>query len=100
LKRQRNIIDFYTLFPWSEEKERILLCFVSTPLSVFLLASVMFFIYAIKKEASILLKNAPEMVIQRMIAGRHELIPLGYMDKLKNIRGVSSVKSRLWAVLL
>jgi ABC-type lipoprotein release transport system permease subunit len=31
-----------------------------------------------------------------MIAGRHELIPTGYMDKIRNIRGVSSVKKRLW----
>ncbi len=36
------------------------------------------------------------MVIQRMIAGRHELIPIGYIDKIKEIRGVISVKRRLW----
>ena len=43
-----------------------------------------------------ILKDAPEMVIQRMIAGRHELIPISYIDKIKDIRGVISVKRRLW----
>ena len=43
-----------------------------------------------------ILKDAPEMVIQRMVAGRHELIPVSYADKIKTIRGVSSVKGRFW----
>lgn len=65
-------------------------------LVVFLLASVLFFTHSLKKEASIILRDAPEMVIQRVVAGRHELIPVSYIDRIDEIRGVSSVKGRLW----
>jgi len=95
IERQRNIIDFTLSSLLRRKGKNVALVCVYT-FVVFLLASVMFFVHSIKKEASIILKDAPEMVIQRMIAGRHELIPTGYMDKIKNIRGVSSVKRRLW----
>ncbi len=65
-------------------------------LIVFALASVMFLTYSIKREASILLKDAPEMVVQRTSAGRHEPIPMRYMEVIKGIRGVQSVRERLW----
>ncbi len=65
------------------------LVFVYT-LVVFLLASVVFFTHSLKKEASIILKGAPEMVVQRMVAGRHDLIPLRYIEKIKEIRGSQS----------
>lgn len=42
------------------------------------------------------MKNAPEMTIQRSVAGRRDLIPVGYLDKIQKIRGVSSARSRLW----
>jgi ABC-type lipoprotein release transport system permease subunit len=95
IERQRNIIDFTLSSLLRRKGKNVALVCVYT-FVVFLLASVMFFIHSIKKEASIVLKDAPEMVIQRMIAGRHELIPTSYMDKIKSIRGVSSVKPRLW----
>jgi ABC-type lipoprotein release transport system permease subunit len=95
IERQRNIIDFTLSSLLRRKGKNVALVCVYT-FVVFLLASVMFFIHSIKKEASIILKDAPEMVIQKMIAGRHELIPTKYMDKIKNIRGVISVKRRLW----
>jgi ABC-type lipoprotein release transport system permease subunit len=36
------------------------------------------------------------MVVQRIVAGRHDLIPLAYAQKIGGIRGVGSVKGRLW----
>jgi len=37
------------------------------------------------------------MVVQRMIAGRHDLIPAGYAAKIGAIRGVSEVSGTgLW----
>jgi ABC-type lipoprotein release transport system permease subunit len=56
----------------------------------------MFFTDAIKREASIILKEAPEIVVQRMVAGRHDLFPARDVDKVKAIRGVSSAEGRLW----
>jgi len=95
IERQRNIIDFTLSSLLRRKGKNIALISVYT-FVVFLLASVMFFVHSIKREASMILKDAPEMVVQRMVAGRHELIPVGYIDKIKDIRGVISVKKRLW----
>ncbi len=95
IERQRNIIDFTLSSLLRRKGKNVALIGVYT-FVVFMLASVMLFVHSIKREASIILKDAPEMVVQRMIAGRHELIPLGYIDKIKDIRGVISVKKRLW----
>jgi hypothetical protein len=95
IERQRNVIDFTLSFLWRRKGKNGALALVYTVL-VFMLASVVFFSHSIKEEASILLKGAPEMVIQRMIAGRHELIPVSYVDRIREIRGVSPVKRRLW----
>lgn len=94
-ERQRNIIDF-TLSSLLRKKGKNISLLSVYVLVVFILASVFFFTHSIRKEASILFKDAPEMVIQKMAGGRHELIPLSYMDKIKGVEGVSSVKRRLW----
>ncbi len=95
IERQKNILDFTlsSLFRRKGKNAALALVYV---LIVFLLASVMFFTHAIKQEAAIILENAPEMVVQRSVAGRHDPIPVSYMEKLKEIIGVSSVKKRLW----
>jgi cell division protein FtsX len=95
LNRQRSILDFTLSSLWKRKGKNIGLLLVFT-LIVFLLASVMFFTYAIKREAQIILKNAPEIVVQRVIAGRHDLIPADYAKKIREIRGVISAKERLW----
>ena len=95
IERQRNILDFTLSSLLRKKRKNIALLFVYT-LVVFFLASVVFFTHSIRKEASIILKASPEMIIQRLVAGRHELIPVSYIERIKDIRGVSSVKGRLW----
>jgi ABC-type lipoprotein release transport system permease subunit len=56
----------------------------------------MFFTQAMKKEASFILKDAPEMIVQRLLTGRYDPIPLSYAERIKNIRGVVSAHPRLW----
>jgi ABC-type lipoprotein release transport system permease subunit len=56
----------------------------------------MFFANAIRREADAVLAGAPEMIIQKVIAGRHDLVPISYAEKVKSIRGIRKVKSRLW----
>jgi lipoprotein-releasing system permease protein len=95
IERQKHFIEF-TLSSLSRRKgKNFALIFVYT-LVVFVVASVIFFTHSIKKEASIILKDAPEMVLQRRVAGRHDLIPLSYSEKIREIRGVGSVRGRLW----
>lgn len=94
-ERQKNIIDF-TLSSLLRRKGKNLSLLLVYTLLVFLLASVMFFTHALRREASLVLQGAPEIVVQRMAAGRHELVPDRYRNAIRGIRGVSDVRGRLW----
>jgi hypothetical protein len=63
---------------------------------LFLLASVLFSIESLKEEAKMILQDAPEMTVQRLIAGRQDLIPVSYIEPIRAIRGVQAVEPRLW----
>lgn len=94
-RRQRNIIDFTIASILRRKGKNGALLAVYT-LVVFLFASVMLCAQALRNEAAAVLTDAPELVVQRLAAGRHDLIPVSYGDKIKEIRGVRSVRPRLW----
>ncbi len=95
IEKQRNIIDFMLASLWRRKGKNGALILVYA-FVVFLLASVMFFARSIKEEAEMVLREAPEMMVQRLTAGRQDLVPASYMDAIREIRGVQSVKPRLW----
>ena len=95
IERQKNIFDFTLSSLVRRKKKNAALILVYT-LMVFFLASVLFFTHALREEASLILKEAPEMIVQRLTAGRHELIPVAYADTIRAINGVISVTERLW----
>lgn len=94
-ERQRNIIDF-TLSSLGRRKSKNIALVLVYAFLVFLLASVMFFTHALRKEASLVLQGAPEIIVQRMSAGRHDMVPNRYTDAIRSIRGVTNVRGRLW----
>ncbi|MDD2659449.1 MAG: FtsX-like permease family protein [Methylococcales bacterium] len=95
IEKQRYIIDF-TISSLLRRKVKNFGLLALYTLIVFMLASTMFFTYSIKKEASLILKDTPEIIVQKIVAGRHDLFPVSYIDTLKKIRGVAAVESRLW----
>jgi ABC-type lipoprotein release transport system permease subunit len=95
LERHRNIMDFALSSLLRRKAKNISLLLVYT-LIVFIIASVIFFVQALKREAGLILKGAPDMVVQRLIAGRHDLVPVSYGEKIGVIRGVGEVMPRLW----
>ena len=95
IEAQRNLLNFTLSSLLRRKKKNAALVLVYT-LVVFLIASVMLFTHSIRREASLVLKDAPELVVQKLIAGRQDLIPLDYLDKIKNIRGVGALRGRLW----
>lgn len=95
IERQKNILDFTLSSLLRRKRKQAALTLVYTAI-VFLLASVLFFTASLKREATGLLREAPEMIIQKMAAGRHELIPETYLEKIRGIRGVISGQGRLW----
>ena len=95
LNRHGNILDF-ALSSLLRRRTKNLSLLVVYTLIVFVIASLIFFVQALKREAAQILKEAPDMVVQRMVAGRHDLIPAGYGEQISAIRGVRSVSPRLW----
>jgi hypothetical protein len=65
-------------------------------LLVFALASVTLLTSALRQEAARVLASSPEVLLQRMVAGRHDLIPPGYIERIGRIRGVQKTAGRLW----
>lgn len=95
IEKQRHIIDFTLSSLWRRKGKNISLVMVYT-FVIFLLASVMFFTHSLKKEAALILQEAPEIMVQRLVAGRQGFIPQSYMDSIRQIKGVQSVTPRLW----
>lgn len=65
-------------------------------LVVTILASVLFLTHSLRREADALLQGAPAVVVQRLLAGRHELIPVAAAEKIREIPGVGAVTPRYW----
>lgn len=95
IEKQRNILDFTLSSLLRRKGKNAALALVYT-LVVFLLASVLFFTDALRREASMVLKDAPAIIVQRTEAGRQALVPEAYLDRIRAIRGVSAARGRLW----
>jgi ABC-type lipoprotein release transport system permease subunit len=95
IEKQQYLMDF-TLSSLLRRKVKNVSLLLLYTLIVFILASVMFFTHSIKKEASVILHGSPEIIVQKVKAGRHELFPIRQIEQLKTIRGVASVEGRLW----
>ena len=94
-ERQKYLID-YTLAALFRRKTRNLGLLLVYTLLVFLFASVLLLSQGLRREAAVLLQDAPEVIVQRLVAGRHDLLPAAWLDTLRQIRGVGEARGRLW----
>jgi len=95
IERQRGLIDF-SVANLGRRRGRNLGLFLAYALLVFLLASVVLYGDALRREARLLLADAPELVVQRLTAGRHDLLPAAWLQQLQGVRGVRAAEGRLW----
>lgn len=95
LAQQRYLMD-YALASLGRQKGRALGLWTVYALLVFVLASVMLFTQGLRREVTQVLEQAPEVVVQRLVAGRAALIDPGYAERLGRLRGVQQVQPRLW----
>jgi ABC-type lipoprotein release transport system permease subunit len=95
VERHLNILEF-TLASLLRRRAKNLSLLAMYLLVIFMLASLVFFVTALKREAAIILGDAPDMVVQRLVAGRQDLVPAGYAAEIALIRGVTAVRPRLW----
>lgn len=95
IRRQRYLIDFILASLLRRKGKNFGLLLVYS-LIVFMLASVMLFTHALKQEVGQVLQASPEIILQRIEAGRHALIPEDYLERIGRLRGVGERKGRLW----
>ena len=92
---QLKILD-YALSSLVRRKYKSLALVAVYSFIVATLASVLFLTQSLRNEATTVLQTAPELVIQRLLAGRHELIPNAYRHTIEQIPGVGKVTPRVW----
>lgn len=95
LERQRWLLDFTLSSLLRRKGKNASLLFVYA-LVVFALASVLFFTRALRDQAAAALEGAPQLVVQRIAAGRHDFVPARYLAAIGAIRGVTGARGRLW----
>lgn len=95
LERQRWILDF-TLASLLRRKGKNLALLAVYALVVFAVASVLLLTRSLRDQALRAVHGAPEIVLQRLTAGRHDLSPPEYVEAAKMIRGVTGARGRLW----
>mgnify|MGYP000879928132 CR=1 FL=1 len=95
IERQRYLIDF-TIASLARRRGRNLGLFAVYTLLVFVLASASLLGYGLRKEARTVLAASPEILVQHLLAGRHDLIPESHLAALRDIRGIAAAEGRLW----
>jgi ABC-type lipoprotein release transport system permease subunit len=95
LARQRYLID-YTIAAMARRKVKNTGLLIVYTALVFVLASLLLYTHALKREAASLLQASPEILVQKLTAGRQDLVPAEYVQTLRGIRGVRKVEGRLW----
>ncbi len=95
LRRQRYLLE-YSLSSLARRPGKHLGLVLVYGLIVFLLASTLLLTQSLRQEAAQILAESPELIVQRLLAGRHDLIPASYLERLGTIRGISDGYGRLW----
>lgn len=93
--RHKKIL-VYSLSSLLRRKAKNLSVMTVFSLIIAVLSSVLFFADSLKTEALKLLVDTPELIVQKITAGRHDLIPVRYMERIGNIPGVGRVAPRYW----
>lgn len=95
LQRQLNFLDYALLLLWRRPYRHggILLVF---SLVVFVLASFQLTTSALLTASEELLSAAPDITVQRLVAGRQAGLSLDHLPELEGILGVRRIRPRIW----
>ncbi|MEW6720859.1 MAG: FtsX-like permease family protein [Thermodesulfobacteriota bacterium] len=95
LRRQAALLE-WTLASLGKRAGKTAVLLVVLTLAVFLLGSLAFFRASFRLEASEMLRESPDMVIQRMAAGRLDPVPSTAADTVRALPGVADARARRW----
>jgi ABC-type lipoprotein release transport system permease subunit len=95
LNRHIKVLEF-TVSSMLRRKYKNLAIVLVFSLVVFVLSSILLLTYSLRNEAANVLISSPELIVQRIKAGRHDLIPVSYAEEIKGIKGVDKTIPRIW----
>ncbi len=95
MQRPVNLLEFTLGSLWRRKYKHLALILVYA-LIVATLGSVLFLTTALKHEATVSLVDAPEIVVQQIVAGRHDLTPVSAAALIEKFPGVAAVTPRVW----
>ncbi len=96
--RQRYLLD-YTVAAMARQRAKNLGLMLVYTLLIFALASVILMGSALRSQAAAMLQDAPDVVLQGMRMGRHEMSRSADLDQLRKLRGAHAAQGRLWGYL-
>lgn len=95
LLKRRKLLEFALGALWRRKGRNGALAAVFV-LVVSMLFSVLLIVDSLKTEAVNLLLHSPDVVVQRVWAGRHDLVSASYAERIAREPGVASAVPRLW----
>ncbi len=95
MNRHLKILEFALSALWRRRAKNLSILVIYA-FMVSVLASILMVTHSLETEAALLLREAPDLVVQRVRAGRHDLIPTSYAGVIEDFPGVGSVKARTW----
>jgi cell division protein FtsX len=95
LRRQHALLEYALASLLRRPSKTVALGAVLT-LIVFLLASLAFLRASVRLEAATMLRDAPDLIVQHMVAGRQDMVVEAAIAAVQAIPGVSHAHGRLW----
>lgn len=95
MRRHLRIIDA-ALADLLRHAARSLVVIVVYSALVALAASLLLYVQGMRLEAERLLAGAPDLVVQRLRGGRHQVMPVERAELIGQLRGVAAVAPRVW----
>jgi lipoprotein-releasing system permease protein len=93
--RRLKILEYALSSLWRRRFKNASILVVFT-LLIAVLASILVLTHSLRTESRAILVDAPEVVVQRLMGGRHDLIPVSLADAIGEIAGVGEVTPRFW----
>lgn len=95
MTKHLKMIEF-ALSSLLRRRYRSLAIILAYALTVATLASILFLTSSLKVEARHLLASSADLIVQRLSAGRHDLVPVAHGERIRGIPGVGTVGPRYW----
>ena len=95
MQRHRKILEYALSSIWRRKYKNLSLIVIFS-FVIAVLSSILFLTHSLQEEAMNILVGAPELIVQKLAGGRHDLVPVEYIKLIKKIPGIGKVIPRYW----